>query len=242
MTKKIILGICLVIFVSFGFAQVKTDTATEDFDEYERNFDERTPTPKRTKTRTPIRTPRGKTPTPTPKPTPTPIKSVGKPGMKIWLERQISCDGEKPFLIVKPTTVFQTGDCVRVRFRLNFSGYLTIINLGTSGKNRTLFPEENQSNKLALKTDYYLPETGSWKFKGEPGNEQLVFIVSKSPMKKTNADDYDGSRSFGDENSDAVEINDKDIVPLTENEEVYILSDDTRLEKPLEFRMTIRHR
>ncbi len=234
MKGKILFIVCFVIFAAFGFAQVKTDTASEEFERG--GFGESTPQPTK-KPPTPIKTSGGKKPIPTA----TPIRSVGKFGMKILLERQIACNKEKQFFLVPPTTVFSTGDCIRLKFQLNFLGYLTIANLGTSGKTKVLFPEENQSNEISPKTPTYFPKDNKWEFIGEPGNEQLVFIVSKSPLKKKEISDSVGNREITEKSPD-IEIYDRDIVPRTEKDEVYVLDDGTKLDKPLVFRMTIKHR
>ncbi|MBK7704587.1 MAG: DUF4384 domain-containing protein [Acidobacteria bacterium] len=158
--------------------------------------------------------------------------------MKVWLERQIACDENKPFVRVAPTTVFRSGDCVRLQFRLNFAGYLKIINLGTSGNERTIFP----TTLVPPKTSNALPDNRGWKFDDNPGAEQLVFIVSKSPVGVSNVDDSVGSRDLIRNDSPDVEVYDKDLLPRVENEQVYVLSDATRLGKPIVFRLTLKHR
>ena len=160
--------------------------------------------------------------------------------MKIWIERQTNCRGQ--FVSVNPTGVFQSNDCLRMRFRLNFEGFLTIINLGTSGKNEVIFPSDGQSNQIFPKTENFLPDNKGWQFDDTAGNEQIIFIVSKSAIDQSFIDGYVNKRDIVMTDSADLEVYDRDIKPRTENDSVYILSNETRLEKPLVFRMTLKHR
>ncbi|HMS38638.1 MAG TPA: DUF4384 domain-containing protein [Pyrinomonadaceae bacterium] len=240
MKEKCLFAVCLVIFAAFGFAQVKTNSAKEEFEIYGRGgIGEDTPI----QTRTPIGgiKPQGGgiKKTPTLSKSPTPIRSVGKPGMKIWFERQIGC--KKNFVRVAPTTIFRSGDCIRVQFWLNFTGYLTVINNGTTGTKRVIFPAENQSNQVFPKTPYYLPDNGGVKFDANPGNEQLIFIASKLPLKESIVEDSVKNRKITEESPD-IEIYERDLVPRIEKNDVYILEDETKLSEALVFRMTLKHR
>lgn len=240
--------ICLISMVLAGFvvsvsAQQNQNSAEKEFDDYEqtRNLSQTSATIKVT-----VKKKRKKRPTPKPtsrkKPTnstKTTVSSIGAPGMKIWLERQTNCDGQ--FSLVAPTAIFQSDDCLRMRFRLNFNGFLTIINLGTTGKNKIIFPLEDQSNRVFPKTDNYLPDNQGWEFDENPGNEQFVFIVSRTEINQEVVQNYVNNRGLVTNNSSDFEVYDRDVKPRTEKDSVYVLSDDTRLEKSLIFRMTIKH-
>lgn len=167
--------------------------------------------------------------------------NVGLPGMKIWLERQIG--GEDKFLQVVPTNIFRSGDWVRVKFQLNFEGFLTIINLGTSGKTETIFPLENQSNKIAPKTNYSIPDDEGWQFDDNEGKEELIFIVSRKPLTEKAVQEFKATKDFESQAEVSVQTTDRDLIkPKTENKSVYVLASDARLEKPLVFRLTLKHR
>lgn len=233
----------LTLFLGFGLsvsAQQNQNSAEQEFEEYERNLSQTAPTNKKTKT--------SKKPRPTTKPTKRPtstqtnrtrVTNVGAPGMKIWIERQTSCAGQ--FSSVAPTAVFRSDDCIRMRFLLNFEGYLTIINLGTTGTNSIKFPLNNQSNRILPKTDYYLPDNEGWEFDETPGNEQFIFIVSRVEIKREFIEGYLNSRNAVTNNSSDFEVYDRDIKPRSEKDSIYVLSDETRLEKPIVFRMTVKH-
>lgn len=246
----------LMFFValsSVAYAQ----SAKEDFDEYERNFSQITanskpfsasgslsiePSGKPPRPGTKGKPPRKPTPPqkpPTVKPKVT-APNVGLPGMKIWLEKQTNCKGA--FATVAPTSVFETGDCVRVKFRLNFDGYLTIINRGSSGSIDKIYPLKNQSNRISPKTDNFIPDNRGWEFYNEAGNENLFFIVSKAPIENENHREIEGFSGSDDDSDDVTEVYDRDLRPRTEKNEVFVLANETRLEKPLIFRLTLKHR
>lgn len=218
----------LIFFAVMTASILAQGTAEDEFEGYDRNISQTDQTKP------------AKTPTPPAKPIKKPEYSVGKPGMKIWLERQTVCDGR--FSLVAPTSVFRTGDCVRAKFRLNFEGFLTIINLGTSGMNTMIFPDKGQSGKIFPKSDYYLPDNKGWEFFADAGDEQLVFIVSNLPLDRQFIDDFLGKRNLIDQNAPDIEVYDRDLKPRTENDSVYVLADEKRLESGIIFRMTLKHR
>ena len=62
--------------------------------------------------------------------------TTGKPGVRVRIE--LDRGGRARW--VSPKTTFQAGDRVRFHFNMNFTGYVVIINLGSSGKRTLLFP------------------------------------------------------------------------------------------------------
>ena len=160
--------------------------------------------------------------------------------MKIWLEKQTNCTGA--FSLVAPTSIFRSGDCVRVKFRLNFEGYLTIINRGSSGSIDKIYPLKNQNNKIFPKTDNLIPDNRGWEFFDEKGNENLFFIVSKLPLKDDSHREIESQEINEDESGQPAEVYDRDLKPRTEKNEIFVLANESRLEKPLIFRLTLKHR
>lgn len=252
MNRKILLIICLMAITAVSFAQ-NNNSAEEDFDTYERGIGQSNNFEKNGNSgnANPCRrrkncggnngnTSGGRNNSnPTQPVTPNTPKSIGRAGMRIWLEKQSNCRGQ--FILVLPTTTFRSADCIRMRYRLNFEGYLTIINIGTTGTNKVIFPTGNQSNRLLPKIDYYLPDAEGWEFDENPGKEQIVFIVSRNPIEQQFVDNYVNNREVVVTNSNDMEILDRDLRPRTERNKVYVLSDETRLEKPIVFRMAIKH-
>lgn len=237
----------LIIFALFVFnaaAQQTPRSAQEEFDEYERNFHQVT------KSKSTEKKPFSK---PSSKPNAkskaaaksriTKTKSasgVGLPGLKIWLEKQTGCAGA--FLLAAPSSVFKTGDCVRARFRLNFEGYLTIVNYGSSGSINKIFPLNNQENKIFPKTDNFIPDNRGWEFYNESGNENLFFVVSKLPLSDDIFREIQSKGNQKIENFRDLEVYDRDLKPRTEKSEIFVLAAEERLEKPLIFRLTLKHR
>lgn len=247
--KSFRLVITLIIFAVFNSslaAQEAERSAKEEFEEYERNFSQVVKTNASVKTVVSAARPAPRKPPKqvTKKKTVTERKnqtsSVGSPGMKIWLEKQTDCAGR--FRLVAPTSVFRTGDCVRARFRLNFEGYLTVINRGSSGAIEKIFPLENQSNKIYPKTDNFIPNNQGWEFYDEAGNENLFFIVSKQPLRDDIFREIQGKSTIKTQTAGDLEVYDRDLRPRTEKNEVYVLAGEKRLEKPLVFRLTLKHR
>ena len=246
----IFLTLLLGLFGS-ATAQNSATSAENDFNNYERGliqtpiakpskkFQRSKPRPKPSQ---PLKSKQSKNqPAVKPKTTsPEPPQNVGLPGIKVWFERQNGCEGI--FSSVAPTSVFTTGDCVRVRFKTNFEGYLTIINFGTSGSKKVIFPFDGLSNRIASKSENYLPDSKGWEFTGTAGNERLFFIVSSSPSDKKYSDVITENRASKSDDSSAVEIYDRDLTPRTENDSVYVMADEQKLEKALIFRLTLKHR
>ena len=87
-----------------------------------------------------------------------------------------------------------------------------------------------------------MPDKQGWEFDENPGNEQIVFIVSRAEINQAFVQSYVNNRSLVTNDSPDIEVYDRDVKPRSENNSVYVLSDETRLEKPLVFRMTVKHR
>lgn len=80
-----------------------------------------------------------------------------------------------------PGHVFANGDQVRFRFKSNASGYLYVVNEGTSGDTATLFPsaEAGTDNKIEAGREYYIPGNhGAFKLTGPAGYDTVYWIVS----------------------------------------------------------------
>jgi hypothetical protein len=242
-----IICLSIILLSAFGVvsAQENSVSAEDEFEVYERNISQ-TPPQKPRKNAS-----NKSTNTKPVKPTVSPVvrqnndskiktQVSGLPGMKIWLERQIGCDGQ--FSLVAPTSVFKSGDCLRAKFRINFDGYLTIINLGTSGKNTVIFPLDDENNRIYPKTENYLPDNQGWEFDDQTGNEQLIFIISRVNIPAKFIKDFVNNRELIVADSPDIEVYDRDLKPRTEKSSVYFLAPEARLEKPLVFRMTLKHR
>ncbi len=91
---------------------------------------------------------------------------------------------------ISPDSVFHAGDQIRLSLMSNQDGYLYVIEQGSSGKWVPLYPAATDSadgNKLSPGKEYVVPGTGAWRFTGEPGQEKLFVLLSRTP--ETNLDD-----------------------------------------------------
>ena len=90
---------------------------------------------------------------------------------------------EKDALIaVEPQHSFKAGDKIKVALESNFRGYVYIVNYGSSGTNRLLFPSRGERNLIAARQLEYLPKTFSINFDEHIGVEVLRVFMSLRPI------------------------------------------------------------
>jgi hypothetical protein len=98
--------------------------------------------------------------------------------MEVTLER---LDGSM-WRAVDPGLVLAEGDRVRFKYRTNVDGYLYVIDIGTSGKSSTLFPnaDTGQDNHVTASKDYQIPasDTAVFRIAGPAGYDVVTFIVN----------------------------------------------------------------
>lgn len=80
------------------------------------------------------------------------------------------------FDIVKKTRTFRTGERIKLLVRTNRPGYLTIMNIGTSGNSTVLCSEQVEPGSMIE-----IPRTGNFRFSGAPGTEKLLVMLSGQP-------------------------------------------------------------
>lgn len=91
---------------------------------------------------------------------------------------------------ISPEAVFHAGDRIRLSVMSNQEGYLYIIEQGTSGKWRPLYPPPGAAEtKLVAGTEYLIPGGANefFQFSGEPGDEKLFVLLARTP--ETNLDE-----------------------------------------------------
>lgn len=130
---------------------------------------------------------------------------------------------------VSPDAVFHAGDRIRLSVMSNQDGYLYIIEQGTSGKWRPLYPPPGQTEtKLNPGTDYLIPGGPNefFQFSGDPGQEKLFVLLSRTP--ETNLDETIEALR----NHQATGINDQVVARLRNDVQsrdlVFTKSDDTQ--------------
>lgn len=106
--------------------------------------------------------------------------ATGLPGTKITIE--LMRKGKLSF--VKPTFTFRSKDQIRLRMRTNFEGYVTVLNLGSSGKINLLYPVEGRDNFVKPTADYQIPNGDGWIiFDDTTGTEIISVIMSESKLR-----------------------------------------------------------
>ena len=93
----------------------------------------------------------------------TPAKYVGI-SYKLVLLRP---DGR--FDIVPKSRIFRSGERLKLLVRTNKPGYLTILNIGTSGSTNVLHNDYVEAMSMIE-----IPRTGNFRFTGDPGTEKLL--------------------------------------------------------------------
>lgn len=78
---------------------------------------------------------------------------------------------------------FRSGDRIKLNFKSNRDGYLYVLNYGTTGTSRVMFPNAGQINNIvAANQEYAVPERSYMKFDENPGVETLLVLLSPQPI------------------------------------------------------------
>lgn len=81
-------------------------------------------------------------------------------------------------LRVEPQHEFKQDDEIKVGLESNFAGYVYIVNYGSSGANRLLFPGRGERNLIKARSLEYLPKTYPIAFDKHQGGEVLRVFMS----------------------------------------------------------------
>lgn len=101
------------------------------------------------------------------------FESGGGVGISYRIEL-IAPDGKSK--IVPSTHTFKSGDKIKVHVKANKAGYLTVMNIGSSGMTHVLF------NDMVDSTDVIeIPKKNALRFVGQPGTEKLLIMLSANP-------------------------------------------------------------
>jgi len=80
------------------------------------------------------------------------------------------------FDIVPKSRAFRSGERLKLLVRTNKPGYLTILNVGTSGNTNVLFNDYVEGMSM-----HEIPKAGNFRFAGDPGSEKLLIMLSGNP-------------------------------------------------------------
>jgi len=107
---------------------------------------------------------------------------------------KIAQDGQTE---VAPETTFKPGDKVRLSIQVSESGYLYIINRGSSATWTQLFPSPdlpNANNAVMPGVTYSVPPDRNFVVSDPPGEEKLFIILSRNPELDVDSLTMDMSR------------------------------------------------
>ncbi len=82
--------------------------------------------------------------------------------------------------------VFRSGDRIRLIITSNRNGYLSLLNIGSSGRSRYLFPSaqtQPNANFIQANAPIVIPPRGAIRFDDTPGEELLLLMLSPQPMQ-----------------------------------------------------------
>jgi hypothetical protein len=106
----------------------------------------------------------------------------GPIGLSGWIELEDPAGG--PGVQVTDRRIFRSGERIRLHFRSNTDGYLTLIQLGSSGTSNVLFPDPAQGlldNRVTAGRGAVVPGEGHWlRFDDTAGEERLLVIFARS--------------------------------------------------------------
>jgi len=101
-------------------------------------------------------------------------------GLSYWIElvEESGATGVQ----VTESRAFRSGEKIRLHFESNRAGAISLLQLGTSGIPRMLFPDRSKGlvdNVLRAGEPRILPTPDAWfRFDGEPGTERLIVVFA----------------------------------------------------------------
>lgn len=107
----------------------------------------------------------------------TPTAAAERPERYVGISYQIlvvSDDGQ--IRAVPKSRVFTSGERIRIIASTNRPGYLTVANIGTSGRMNVLFSEYVDARRLTQ-----IPANGNLRFDATPGTERVLLMLSNEP-------------------------------------------------------------
>lgn len=177
----------------------------------------------------------------------------GRPGSRMQME--LMRDNRRRFVTTRHT--FLNGDRIAFRLGVNYEGYLTVTNIGTSGRVNLLY-----AGHVTPTSEMRIPEKGWIRVAGRSGDEVVNFILSSGPaqeLEQISVPTQSGSpaTTFSPEtlvsNGEAQEIlallnsraikRGRDLLLEEDGDETYALATSFQaMETPIGFSITLKHR
>lgn len=102
-----------------------------------------------------------------------------------WMEFVLERNDAGTWRPIDAGLILNNQDLVRFRFRANFTGYLYVIDAGSSGSRSLLFPMEQTggNNRFAADREYAVPSTeAAFRISGPSGSDTVYWLVSPVPL------------------------------------------------------------
>jgi hypothetical protein len=80
--------------------------------------------------------------------------------------------------------MFESGECIALEFEANRSGYLYVLEQGSSGRWLSLFPSPempDESNVVRARSTVRVPARHCFEIEGVPGVERIFVVLSRNP-------------------------------------------------------------
>ena len=107
----------------------------------------------------------------------------GYMGVSYWIE-VTGRDGARQR--VTADRVFRSGERIKLFITTNRDGYLSLLNIGSSGRSRLLYPHaqmQPNENFVQANAQFEVPQGGAIRFDDTPGEETLLLMLSPQPMR-----------------------------------------------------------
>jgi hypothetical protein len=107
----------------------------------------------------------------------------GYMGVSYWIE-VTGRDGARQR--VTADRVFRSGERIKLFITTNRDGYLSLLNIGSSGRSRLLYPHaqtQPNENVVQANAQFEVPQGGAIRFDDTPGEETLLLMLSPQPMR-----------------------------------------------------------
>ena len=184
---------------------------------------------------------------------------TGKSGVKFRILLKRGNEAER---YVAPDATFYSGDKIKLAFDINFSGYIALLNIGSSGKINLLYPYAGIDAAVEPDDDEQLFPAGSreWiTFDDQPGTERISVIFSSNPISDIN-DVINSAKNKGkisgsfsvDAESQEVLINlnsrslkrakSRDLfIETVDDDATYVVAETSLISQPTAFVISLRH-
>ena len=147
--------------------------------------------------------------------------ATGLPGTRVEIE--LLRDGKRKF--VKPNYKFKSGDRIRLRLTTNFEGYISLLNIGSTGRVNALFPYPGADDRTRPAADVQIPKADDWiRFDDNPGTEVLTVIMSRRPI--------DTGASYRT----------RDLYVESTEDGTYLVCQENLLDEPMGFVLRLKHK